>query len=129
MHIAAATEVISDAALEISEGVLRGLGTHPVIEEAVLESDEVIVRTTVAPGSDLDGTTLGAADVKTETGMRVIAVHRGDLERHATPTGKEPDEWAVSPGPRTELYAGDTLIAKGTRAGGERLATLAGDSE
>jgi uncharacterized protein with PhoU and TrkA domain len=128
MHIAAATEVISDAALEISEGVLRGLGTHPVIEEAVLESDEVIVRETVAPGTPLDGTTLAEADVKTETGMRVIAVRRGDVERHASPTGKEPDEWAVSPGPRTELYAGDTLIAKGTRAGAQRLAEIAGSA-
>jgi uncharacterized protein with PhoU and TrkA domain len=123
VHLAAATEVISDAALEISEGVLRGLGTHPVIQEAVLESDEVIVRYAVAAGSDLADATLGTLELGTETGMRVIAVRRGDESR--APTGKETG-WVVSPGPDTRLHAADTLIAKGTRAGAERLATLAG---
>jgi uncharacterized protein with PhoU and TrkA domain len=112
VHLANATEVISDAALEISEGVLRGLGTHPVVAEAVKESDEIIVRTVVEPDSDLDRVTLGDRMVATETGMRVIAVHRPD------------GDWVVSPGPTTELRAGDALIAKGTRAGSERLEEL-----
>jgi len=121
MHLANATEVISDAALEISEGVLRGLGTHPVIAEAVRESDEVIVRLQVAGGSRLDGATLGEEMVKTETGMRVIAVRRA-REPGTTRVG----DWVVSPGPLTELHAGDVLVAKGTREGSERLAGLAG---
>jgi len=37
VHLAAATEVISDAALEISEGVLRGVDAHPVVAAAVEE--------------------------------------------------------------------------------------------
>jgi uncharacterized protein with PhoU and TrkA domain len=121
MHLAGATEVISDAALEISEGVLRGLGTHPVIAEAVRESDEVIVRLEVAPGSRLDGATLGEEMVKTETGMRVIAVRRG-RRSGTTRVG----DWVVSPGPGTELHAGDVFVAKGTRGGAERLADLTG---
>jgi uncharacterized protein with PhoU and TrkA domain len=121
MHLASATEVISDAALEISEGVLRGLGTHPVIAEAVRESDEVIVRLQVSGGSRLDGATLGEEMVKTETGMRVIAVRRA-REPGTTRVG----DWVVSPGPLTELHAGDVLVAKGTREGSERLAGLAG---
>jgi uncharacterized protein with PhoU and TrkA domain len=121
MHLAGATEVISDAALEMSEGVLRGLGTHPVIAEAVRESDEIIVRYEVVPGSRLDGATLGEEMVKTETGMRVIAVRRG----RGTGTTRVGD-WVVSPGPTTELHAGDVFVAKGTRSGAERLADLAG---
>jgi uncharacterized protein with PhoU and TrkA domain len=116
MHLASATEVISDAALEISEGVLRGLDTHPVVAAAVEESDEVIVRLTVAPDSGLSGSTLGDYMVKTETGMRVIAVRR-----------PEGNEWVVSPGSTTRLAAGDVVVAKGTRAGAERLGELAGD--
>ncbi|MFB6134292.1 MAG: potassium channel family protein, partial [Halanaeroarchaeum sp.] len=77
VHLARATETISDAALEISEGVLRGLSTHPVVQAAVEESDEVFIRVVVDPGSRLDGVTLGEEEVKTETGMRVIAVRRG----------------------------------------------------
>jgi uncharacterized protein with PhoU and TrkA domain len=122
VHLASSTEIISDAALEISEGVLRGLNTHPVVREAVYESDEIIVRLVVDPDSRLDGTTLGALEVKTATGMRVIAV------RH---TGEKRDDerrdWDISPGPETELKGGDVLIAKGTRAGADRLADFATD--
>jgi uncharacterized protein with PhoU and TrkA domain len=117
VHLATATEVISDAAVEISEGVLRGLGTHPVVEQAVKESDEVIVRQTVEPGSEFDGVTLGDREVRTETGMGVIAVRRS--------RGGERD-WVIQPGPETELRAGDVFIAKGTRSGAERLAELTG---
>ena len=116
VHLASATEVISDAALEISEGVLRGIDAHPVVAAAIEESDEVIVRLSVAPDAALAGTTLGDERVKTRTGMRVIAVRRGDDA-----------EWVVQPGPTTELRGGDVIIAKGTRAGTERLGELVGD--
>ena len=120
VHLAQATEIISDAALEISEGVLRGLGTHPVVREAVLESDEVIVRGTIEPGSELAGATLGAREVKTETGMRVIAVRRVDPAADA-----DESAWVIQPGPDTVLGAGDVYLAKGTRDGAERLTVLA----
>ncbi|WP_135667654.1 potassium channel family protein [Halorhabdus rudnickae] len=123
VHLARSTEVISDAALEISEGVLRGLGTHPVVAAAVEESDEVIVRERVAAGSPLAGSTLGDLEVKTETGMRVIAVRRPSDQ----PTGKHRTDWELSPGPETGIEAGDVLIAKGTRSGAERLAAMAGE--
>ncbi|WP_224270280.1 potassium channel family protein [Haloprofundus salinisoli] len=124
VHLATATEEISDAALEISEGVLRGLDTHPVVAAAVEESDEIIVRLTVAEGSTLADATLAERMVKTETGMRVIAVRRPEsaAERNG-------GDWVVSPGPTTELHAGDVVIAKGTRAGAERLSELAGDPQ
>jgi uncharacterized protein with PhoU and TrkA domain len=115
VHLAQATETISDAALEISEGVLRGLGTHPVVAAAVEESDEIITRLTIEAGSTLDGTTLGDEQVSTETGMRVIAVRRA----------KDADDgWVISPGPETALHNGDVILVKGTRAGAERLTEL-----
>jgi uncharacterized protein with PhoU and TrkA domain len=117
MHLAVSTEVISDAALEISEGVLHGLAAHPVVAAAVKESDEVIVRLTVAPDSDLAGTTIGDQMIQTETGMRIIAVRRGGAG----------SDWVVQPGPETGLGGGDVIVAKGTRAGTARLGELAGD--
>jgi uncharacterized protein with PhoU and TrkA domain len=115
MQIAAATEVISDAALEISEGVLWGIDAHPVVAAAVEASDEVIVRLAVAPGSALAGRSLGdRGGVRTETGMRVIAVRRPG------------DEWVLSPGPDTTVDPGDVMLAKGTRGSANRLADLAG---
>ena len=118
VHIGTATEVISDAALELADGVFHGLAAHPVVAEAIGESDEVIVRLRVRPGSELESATLGERMVETETGMRVIAVRRA---REAA------DDWIVSPGSATRLSADDVLIAKGTRAGAERLTELAGD--
>ena len=119
VHLASATEVISDAAQEISQGVLHGLTAHPVLAEAVEESDEVIVRLSVAPDSELAGATLAERRVRDE-GMRVIAVHR----RAADDRG---EEWLVSPGGETRLRADDVLVAKGTRAAAERLSEQAGD--
>jgi len=116
VQLAGAVEVVSDAALEISEGVLRGIATHPVVAEAVRESDEVIVRREVGTGATLDGATLGELTVKTDTGMRVIAVRRAD------PGADEP--WVLSPGPETRLAAGDVVLAKGPREGVDRLAGL-----
>ncbi|GGN12976.1 potassium channel family protein [Halarchaeum nitratireducens] len=132
VQIANATEVISDAAVEISEGVLRGLDTHVVVREAVEESDEVIVRVQVTDRGSLAGTTLGEAEVKTETGMRVIAVRRPDGEAGAASDGLDAggdDAWVIQPGPDTALRTGDVLLAKGTRAGADRLRALAGDDE
>ncbi|MEF8906844.1 MAG: TrkA C-terminal domain-containing protein [Haloarculaceae archaeon] len=116
VQLAGAVEVISDAALEISEGVLRGIATHPVVAEAVRESDEVIVRREVGAGAELDGATLGELTVKTQTGMRIIAVRRTD------PGAGE--SWVLSPGPETRLEAGDVVLAKGPRGGVDRLGGL-----
>jgi uncharacterized protein with PhoU and TrkA domain len=67
--------------------------------------------------------TLGGKAVKTETGMRVIAIRRAGADG----THPDPDEdWVVSPGPQAELRGGDVLIAKGTREGATRLDALAG---
>jgi uncharacterized protein with PhoU and TrkA domain len=117
VHLAAATEEISDAALEISEGVLRGLDAHPVVAAAVEESDEVIVRFTVARDAEIAGATLGELELRTETGMRVIAIRRPGDET----------SWVISPDAATDIAAGDVFVAKGTRAGAERLSVMAGD--
>jgi uncharacterized protein with PhoU and TrkA domain len=114
--------------------VLRGLGSHPVIAEAVKESDEEIVRLSVEPGSDLDGATLGGRMVRTDTGMGVIAVRRTAHEAVTAESvtdesvTERSDDWVVSPGPDTELAAGDVLLAKGPHTAAERLEALAGRS-
>ncbi|MGM0591261.1 MAG: potassium channel family protein [Halobacteriota archaeon] len=122
VQLASATEVISDAALEISEGVLRGLDAHPVVAAAVEESDEVIVRVRVSPQSVLAEQALSELMLETETGVRIIAVRRPRADGSG-------EEWVVSPSASTVLHGGDVLIAKGTRSGAERLGELAGDQQ
>lgn len=113
IHLGVATEEISDAALEITEGVLRDIGVHPVVEMAVRESDEIIARTRVAPGSDLVGTPIEAGVPATEIATSVLAIRR-------------PDEgWLVGPDLDTTIHAGDVIIAKGTRTSAAEFAELA----
>jgi uncharacterized protein with PhoU and TrkA domain len=111
--------VISDAAVEISEGVLRGFSSHPVVEAAVGETDETIVRVVVRGGSDLDGATTGDIELDAGTGMQMLAIRRGDG------TEGSRGDWLLSPDPDAPIRAGDHLIAKGTNAGAERLDDLA----
>ncbi|ERG99802.1 MAG: hypothetical protein J07HQX50_00955 [Haloquadratum sp. J07HQX50] len=117
VHLASATEVISDAALEISEGILRGIDAHPVVAAAVEESDEVIMRYSVDATAPLAGTSIGEAEIQTDTGMRIIAVRRAG------------SGWIIQPGSTTVLHGEDIFIAKGTRAGAERLGRLVGDPQ
>ena len=115
IRIGTATEVISDAAVDIIEGVVRTGGVHPVVQLAVEESDEIIMRYEVQPGSQLDGihVTEGVPDV--EPTMTVIAVRR-------------PDEgWLLGGDSDNELQAGDVLITKGTRTAAEAFESLSGN--
>lgn len=113
IHLGISTEVISDAALEISEGVLRDLEVHPVVELAVQESDEIITRTTVRAGSELDGTTVREGVPETAVSTSVLAIRR-------------PEEgWLVGPDLNTKIRAGDVLITKGTRTSAAEFDALA----
>ncbi|GAB7009012.1 potassium channel family protein [Halorubrum trueperi] len=113
IHLGVATEEISDAALEITEGVVRDLGVHPVVEMAVQESDEIITRTVVQAGSDLDGTRIEAGIPATDISTSVIALRR-------------PDEgWLIGHDIDTTLRAGDAIISKGTRTSAEEFEALA----
>ncbi|SNZ06982.1 Uncharacterized conserved protein, contains PhoU and TrkA_C domains [Natronoarchaeum philippinense] len=112
IRLGISTEVISDAALEISEGVLRDIEVHPVVELAVKESDEIISRIEVEPESRLVGSTVVDGIPDTEVSMSVIAIRR-------------PEEgWLLVTDAETELAAGDVLIAKGTRTSAEAFEEL-----
>lgn len=101
IHLASSTEIISDAALEITEGILRDIDTHPVIAESIQESDVVIGRFRVDPESRFAERTIGAV-ADAQAGLTIIAVHRDD------------DEWIFYPDEAVRIETGDVLIARGT---------------
>lgn len=115
LHIATASEAICDAAGSVAEIVLRDGTVHPVFAQAIGESDERIATATVAAGSRLDGTTLGAVDLEDETGVSVMAVRRGE-------------EWLLPPSGETGLEAGDVLVGRGPERGIETLTRWLGKS-
>jgi len=112
LEVGQATENIADAAKDIAELVLKGIKPHPVFKMVMEESDEIIVRVTISEGSELAGKSLGEILLGTRTGMRIIAIRRGE-------------SWIYGPDRNTVLVEGDTLIAKGNEAGAELLRKLA----
>jgi uncharacterized protein with PhoU and TrkA domain len=114
IHLGTSTEAISDAAVEISEGVLRDIEAHPVVRMAVQESDEILTRVEIEPGSVLDGTAVTAGLPDADVTMSVIAIRRPE------------DGWILVADTDVELRAGDVVIAKGTRTAAEQFEDLAG---
>ncbi|MCU4926573.1 potassium channel protein [Halobacteria archaeon AArc-dxtr1] len=113
IHLGSATEVISDAAVDISEGVLRDIAVHPVVEMAVSESDEILTRIELASDSELAGTTITAGVPDVDPTMSVIAIRR-------------PEEgWLLVADADANLQPGDVLIAKGTRTAAAAFEELA----
>ena len=114
IHIGTSAESISDAAVDISEGVFRDIDVHSVVRLAVQESDEILTRIEVQRGSQLEATPIDADLSAVDPTMRVIGVRR-------------PGEgWIVGGDLKVTAQAGDVLITKGTRAAAERIEALAG---
>jgi uncharacterized protein with PhoU and TrkA domain len=94
--------------------VERGEEMHPVLAIALGDSDEVIARVPVGPGSPLDGRTLRRrAELELETGYYLLAIRRAG-------------RYLYRPRGEVRLQAGDELIAIGPDEGHARLAELGG---
>ena len=113
LHLATASEAIADCAMEMVWMVEEGEEVHPVLSAAVEESDEIVLKLTVVPGSPADGRTLGSLRLETETGMYVLAVNRGG-------------RWTYRPRDSYTLKGGDSILATGAPEGLEPLAELFG---
>jgi len=113
LHLAIAAEAISDGAQEMVWMVENGEEIHPVLSAAVEESEEVVIKLTVAPGCPADGKTLGELQLETETGMFVLAVNRGG-------------RWTYRPRDTYTLRGEDSLLVTGAPEGLEPIAELFG---
>jgi uncharacterized protein with PhoU and TrkA domain len=113
LHLSIASETIADCAKEMVWMVERGEEVHPVLSAAVGESDEVVLKLRVSPGSPADGKTLEALQLETETGMYALAVNRGG-------------RWTYRPRDNFMLRGGDSLLATGAPEGLEPFAELFG---
>ncbi|WP_336326872.1 potassium channel family protein [Halovenus sp. HT40] len=115
LRLASSSEMISDAALEITEGILRDIDTHPVIAESVRESDVAVRRAEIGSQSAFADRTV--ENILEDTpGVSIIAIHESS------------GEWVFYPGGEEEVTAGDVLIVRGTWNATERvLETAASD--
>lgn len=114
LEIANAAEVIADAALKIAENVFRKK-IHPIFIEAMKEADEIIIKEAVTKNSRMIDKTVKELNVKTNTGMHIFLVKRGNkyIYRLDNLTFKE----------------NDIIFAEGPEDGKKEIEELLGVSE
>ena len=112
LEIAEAAESMANAAKDLADLVIKGIKPHPVFKIVMEESDKMMVRLGVVEESDLSNKTLGELFLANRTGMRVIAIRRGE-------------SWIYGPDKNTMILANDILLLKGTDEGAELLRKLA----
>ena len=113
LHLATASETIADCAMEMVWIVEKGEEVHPVLSAAIGESDEIVIKLTVSPGSPADGKTLEDLQLETETGMFALAVNRGG-------------RWTYRPRDNYVLRGDDSLLFTGAPDGLAPIADLFG---
>jgi uncharacterized protein with PhoU and TrkA domain len=113
LHLGAAAEELGDAAQQMVWLVEEQEEMHPILRVALGESDEVITRMPVAPGSALDGASLAEARLEVETGFYLLAIRRAG-------------RYLYRPRGHARLEAGDELIASGPDEGQPVLAERCG---
>ena len=112
LEIAEAAESMANAAKDLADLVIKGIKPHPVFKMVMEESDKAISRVSVVNESDLANKTLGELLLVNRTGMRVIAIRRGE-------------SWIYGPDKNTMILANDILLLKGTDEGADLLRKLA----
>ncbi len=116
MQFLDAIESITDSAMEVSEIVLEGIDPHPVFDIAMRDTEDVISRVDVEPGSVLIDKKLAELKLETKVGVDILAIKRiGKL--------------IYDPGDQDFLREGDILIVKGPEEGIGRLRGISGEEE
>jgi uncharacterized protein with PhoU and TrkA domain len=100
LQVAEAAESISNAAGDIVD-LLSKEKTGPILPKILKRADEQLFRMEVSSASKAIAQKIGDLKVESETGMRIIAIRRGD-------------GWIYNPGADTVIQADDCLIIRGT---------------
>ena len=92
---------VASAAKNMSEMVIEGKKLHPIIKEAIKESEETMAKAEISRSSPLAERPLGETLLRTKTGANIIALRRGKV-------------WIFRPKRNTLIKAGDSIIGVGT---------------
>ena len=107
LQVAEAAEAISNTAGDIVKLLTREK-TGPILPKILKKSDEQLFRINVSKDSNACNKKIDELKVESETGMRIIAIRRGDL-------------WIYNPDSETDIKSGDWLISRGTDEGYKEL--------
>ncbi|HDQ15819.1 MAG TPA: potassium transporter TrkA [Bacteroidetes bacterium] len=116
LQVAEAAESISNTAGDIVK-LLSRKETGLILPKILKKADEQLFRMNVSPSSKACNQKIGDLRVESETGMRIIAIRRGDC-------------WIYNPQSDTDIQADDWLLTRGTDEGFENLSRfLQGEME
>jgi len=103
MRIIFSCELIADAAAHIAENIIRGFEPHSILQQAIRETSEIVVRETLSEDSYFkDKTYNELQDSRYKRGFHIIAL-------------KREDKWIYSFKPEFILKEGDLLIGLGPK--------------
>ena len=111
LHVAHSAEKISNAADDIVDVVLRGVGDHPIYKSFLDEVEERVEKIEVEKGSEFDGKIIGELAISKNLGSYIRAIRRGK-------------SWICNPRKNTKLTKGDVLIVNGSESSLERIAEM-----
>lgn len=101
IEIVETSKKVASAAKNIGDMVINGKSLHPIIKQALKETDESIVRSRVLKKSILTEKTLGEMKLRSNTGIDIIAIRRNK-------------RWIFDPKKDTKIRQGDVLMAVGS---------------
>ena len=113
LHLGGAAEEIGDAAQQMVWLVEEGEELHPVLQAALGDSDDVVVKFPIASGSALAGTIVRGGQLGDDTGFHLLAIRRRGRGTLRARLG-------------TQILDGDELIAYGPWEGRDDLAEQCG---
>ena len=116
LSIAEMIRSMSNSAADIANIVLQGKSNLREIPKVISEFEGLIAILKVQKGSYVDGKRLDESLIETRTGLRVIAIRRGDV-------------WIFGPEGDEILRAGDTIVVRGYRKGLDLLRVMCTEHE
>lgn len=103
LRIVFSCELIADAAANIAENIIKGFKAHRIFQQAIEETEEIVVRETLSDESFFKGKTYSQLqDKRYKRGFHIIA-----LKRH--------DKWIYSFKNEFVLKKGDLIIGLGPK--------------
>ena len=102
------SKLVASAAKNMSELVIEGSSLHPIIKDAIRESDESITKADIKKNSILKDKTIGDMRIRSETGADIVAIRRGN-------------KWIFDPTKKTTIEKDDVLICVGPSASCKKL--------
>ncbi len=113
LHLGGAAEEVGDAAQQMVWLVEEGEELHPVLQVALGDSDDVVVKFPLASGSALAGTVVRGGQLGDDTGFHLLAIRRNGRATMRARIG-------------VQLRDGDEIIAYGPWEGRDDLAEQCG---